>query len=134
LFELLSGVRELVFVPRGLGSYFLGLPRTYVRAIVCRPFRDWDWVGRSASFPAESIRVYAVALRQLRHELYFGAESTSGHEVKILDQAVVGTPLCAGGAACWRGVLRRAKNALLRRTGLLKCGQFPAAAAFLQAL
>jgi len=38
-------------VPPRLGSYFLSLPRTYVRGYHIPPLRGWGWVVRAVSFP-----------------------------------------------------------------------------------
>ena len=38
-------------VPPGLGSCYLGLPRTYVRGYCMPPQRGWGGVGRAAYFP-----------------------------------------------------------------------------------
>jgi hypothetical protein len=40
-------------VPSGLGSCFVGLPRTYIRGCTLPPLRGWGLMIRSVSFPDE---------------------------------------------------------------------------------
>ncbi len=55
-----------------------------------------------------------------RRKLYCTAESIRATRSQNPARPVPETPLGAGGAGCWHGVLRRAKNARLRMTDLLE--------------
>ena len=73
-----------------------------------------------------ALRVASTVLGASEVNVHFGAESTGGREVRIpAPSAVVEIPIGAAGAACWHGVLRRAKDALLRMTAFVwTCSQF----------
>jgi hypothetical protein len=110
----------LSHLPSLRGTRFLiswAYPGLTSGAVVCRPLRlrsgqalrGWGGVVRAAFFPHATSPL-----------LYCTPESIRATRSQNPARPVPETPLGAGGAGCWHGVLRRAKNARLRMTDLLE--------------